>query len=234
MLCQNIGLLLAAGISSRFNYDKPKQLYKINDIPIIMYSVNALINIVSILIIITNSTCYAEIKNLVQDYEKVVVLVNDVNCRLESIAIGLRYIKNSYDLYNNSLRRMHIEPTQDTLQIIIHDAARPFINENHIKDLLNNLNDKCLYSQYYLKLVNGLYNAKSKEMVNRDDYIEICTPLVSDFDLYYSIFMKYINNPCRIAYEHISVMDKYKYKYKLVEGNNSYLRKITYYDDIIY
>jgi len=135
----NIGILLAAGTSSRFDSIKPKQLYYINNIPCIMYSVVAMIDLVDELVIITNSNCIDEIKNLTQHHSKITVLNNDINCRLESISVGLNYIKTKYDNVNN---------------IIVHDSARPFITCNDIKKLLTSC-DTYLYSQYYLNLVNG-------------------------------------------------------------------------------
>ena len=218
----NIGILLAAGTSSRFDSDKPKQLYRINKIPCIMYSVVAMIDLVDELIIITNSNCLEEIKNLTQHNAKIIVLLNDINCRLESIGVSLNYIKNKYNNVNN---------------IIVHDSARPFITHNDIKQLLISC-DTYLYSQYYLNLVNGLYKKGSDsgdgKMVDRDQYIEICTPVAANFDLYYFIFMNYMNKQNRIIHEHISILDLLKIKYNLILGSSTHLRKITYVNDIIY
>ena len=95
----NIGILLAAGTSSRFvsHDNKPKQLYHINNLPIIIHSINAMINVIDQLIIVTNSKCIEEIRTLTKDYTKIIILVNDVNCRLESIGVALNYIKNNYN-----------------------------------------------------------------------------------------------------------------------------------------
>jgi len=71
-------------------------------------------------------------------------------------------------------------------------------------------------------------------MVDRDQYIEICTPLAANFDLFYFIFMNYMNKSNRITHEHISILDLVKIKYNLILGSSTHLRKITYIDDIIY
>ena len=211
-----VGLLLAAGTSSRFSYNLPKQLYKISHIPIIMYSIEALIDIVDKLVIVTNLQCLDEVTNLTKNYKNIIVIINNNNCRLKSIESGLIYIKNLYKHVNN--------------RIIIHDAARPFVKGEHIQKLID---DDNVYSQYYLKLVNGLYSCNNKEMLDRDKYIEICTPIVANFHLYYFIFMNYIAEPYRIVYEHIPILDLLKIKYNLIQGNHKYLKKITYIDDII-
>ena len=208
-----IGILLAAGHSSRFNSEKPKQLYLIDNIPVIMYSVMAMINCVYKLIIVTNNKCLEEIKRLTKYYDNIIILTNDEDCRLKTIEIGLEFIKNNHDVTNNK-------------KIIIHDSARPFVKEEYIKKLIN---DDSLYSQYYLKLVNGLYKDK---MLDRDQYKEICTPLVSNFDLFYFIFLNFMKLPNRIVYEHISILDLLKINYKLIHGNYNYLRKITFKEDL--
>ena len=87
-----------------------------------------------------------------------------------------------------------------------------------------------------MKLVNGLAKKEfiNIEMVDRDDYIEICTPIAANFNLFYFIFINYINKSNRIVYEHIPILDILKIKYNLIMGSYTYLRKITHFDDIIY
>lgn len=217
----NIGILLAAGTSSRFitKNNDPKQLYCINNIPIIMYSIDAMIECLDELLIITNDRCYQQVKNLTEKYNKVTILINNVNCRLESVQVGLQYIKTKYDNIKN---------------IIVHDSARPFITEDHITTLLNECNTNS-YSQYCIKLVNGLAKQEydNIEMVDRDKYIEMCTPLCANFYIFYFIFMNYIHKSNRIVYEHLPILNILKIKYTLIPGNYLYLKKITYYDDII-
>jgi 2-C-methyl-D-erythritol 4-phosphate cytidylyltransferase len=211
----NIGVILAAGTSTRFNYKVPKQLYKINGIPIIMYSINAMINLLNKIIIVTNSTCYDQIYNLIKDNDKVTVLINDENCRLESINVAINHVKKD-----------------NIKNIIIHDAARPYITEECISKLLSSC-ESSLYAQYYMKLVNGLFNKETNKMVNRDDYVEICTPIVANFELFYFIFMNYICKEKRIVYEHIPILTILGIKYDLIEGSYENLKKITYFNDIL-
>jgi len=45
-----IGIILAAGTSSRFNSETPKQLYSVNNKPIIEYSIDNMIDLVDKLI----------------------------------------------------------------------------------------------------------------------------------------------------------------------------------------
>jgi choline kinase len=71
----NICVLLAAGTSSRFINNKSKQLYLLNDIPIIKYSIDVFINSVDKIIIITNSNCYDEIVDIVNNNPKIFILI---------------------------------------------------------------------------------------------------------------------------------------------------------------
>ena len=109
----NVGVILAAGNSSRFQNEVPKQLYSINNKPIINHSIDILSQSLDEVIIVTNTYCYDKIKT---DHT---ILINDVDDRIESIKVALDYIGNKK--YKN---------------IIIHDSARPFITTNHINDLL--------------------------------------------------------------------------------------------------
>ena len=115
--------------------------------------------------------------------------------------------------------------------IIIHDSARPFITTNHINDLLES-SKKYQHTQYYLELVNGLVrkNEIGWEIAPRQDFIEICSPQITEFELFKYIFNNYIEN--KIDCEILPIMCKLKYDYNLIKGSNKYLRKITTIDDI--
>jgi 2-C-methyl-D-erythritol 4-phosphate cytidylyltransferase len=118
--------------------------------------------------------------------------------------------------------------------VIIHDCARCFIKEFHIKTILD-MNYKYKYSQYYLKLINGLYkkNSQTYEDVNRDDYIELMTPLCINFYLAYYIFITYMEKQHRITYEFITILNLLKIPCNMIEGHISFLKKITTIEDIL-
>ena len=208
----NIGILLAAGKSSRFNSKIPKQLYKINEKPIISYSFEAMKDCLDDILIVTNSSCYKKIKSI---YPKTKIVINNKDCRLESLKIAINNIKG------------------DVENIVIHDVARPYINSNNIKELLEKSKTH-MYSQYYLKLTNGLVekNTNGYDVVDRNKYIELCTPKIIDYHLFKFLFDKYIYPKNRITCEVLPLMNKFNIKHCLIEGSNRYLRKITTVDDI--
>lgn len=208
----NVCILLAAGTSSRFGDKGIKQLYKVDGMPIIMYSINAIIEQVDEIVVVTNNMCFDEISLLVKGMDKVHVAVNNVNCRLESIGVGLDYIRG-----------------RDIRNVIVHDSARPFITKKCIGNLMG-CDDMFLYSQYYLKLVNGL--AKGNKMVDRGKYVEICTPFICNYGLFCFIFDNYIDGKNRIVHEVMPILNIMGIKYNLILGNSKELRKITYDYDV--
>jgi 2-C-methyl-D-erythritol 4-phosphate cytidylyltransferase len=224
---KNIGLLLAAGTSSRFGLDVPKQLYRLNgNNPIIWYSLDLLVHNCDQIVIVTNSQCVGEIKhivsgcylskNQVDDVKKIHIVCNDINCRLESIEKGLGFISENYQ-----------KNTWDN--IIIHDSARPYVPKQYICNMLEKTD---LYSQYCLKLNNGLMDLKNLNVLDRDNYVELCTPILSNFNLYMEIFMNFISKKNRFVHEPIDILKEYKINVGIIYGHQKFLKKITHFDDI--
>jgi 2-C-methyl-D-erythritol 4-phosphate cytidylyltransferase len=233
----NIAIILSAGNSIRFlsspknELSIPKQLYLLNKKPIINYSIDAFLDThidISLIIVMINTKYYKEMLNIKKQYYRnntnIVFVINDIDCRIESINNGLKYINRNYDI------------TENNINIIIHDSARPFINTNHITGLLNQMTDKIIYSQYYLKLNNDLINLENHQIINCNNYVEICTPLCIKYTVLKNLMENYINktdvNGRRIHYEFIPLLKEIGLDYTLLEGHCSYLRKITTYEDL--
>ena len=200
----NIGVILAAGKSTRFDSEIPKQLYPINGKPIIQNSIDLLSKYLDKVIVVTNSECSDKITGN--------VIINDVDSRLESIKVAL----NSIEACDN---------------ILIHDAARPYVTDEMILDLLES-NIENIHSQFYLPLINGLAKLTpfGYEIPNREDFIELCSPQITNFDMFKQIFRNYIEkgDECEI----LPIVSRFKMKYNLIQGHYKYLRKITAIEDI--
>lgn len=210
-----VGILLAGGNSTRFKSDVPKQLYKINTKPIISYSIDAMENIDHI-VIVTNNKCFDDISKIIAGNSKITLLVNNIDCRLESIKTALVYIDSKFNAKN----------------IIIHDVARPYVKKTHIESMMEICNH-VLYTQYCLKLTNGLIKIdNTSEEIKRDDYVELCTPICINFKLALFIYQNYIDKKNRITCEFIPILDLMEIKYELIYGNINFLKKITVYEDI--
>ena len=82
----NIGIILAAGNSTRFNDETPKQLYLIDDKPVINHSIDILSECLDEIIIVTNTYCSDKIKT------KHTIIINYIDDIIESIKAALDYI----------------------------------------------------------------------------------------------------------------------------------------------
>lgn len=118
--------------------------------------------------------------------------------------------------------------------IIIHDAARPFITAAHIKAFMD-LPATIKYAQYYMRITGGLMcmaaSAAIPQFVNRDDYVETCTPLYIRYELGKKILEDSTSVPeFFTALPPVVTMNPQAYIF--IEGEPAYLRKITYASDV--
>jgi 2-C-methyl-D-erythritol 4-phosphate cytidylyltransferase/2-C-methyl-D-erythritol 2,4-cyclodiphosphate synthase len=211
----NIGLLLAAGYSTRFvTQDKTaKQLSNVNGKPVVGYSIDLMLKTLDKIVIVTNSKCFHQIINIVENNDSVTVIINDINDRVRTQLVGLKYIVENY---NSS-------------KIVIHDAARPFIDTTHITRLLE-LNETYCYSHFCLKLVNGLINLTTNEFIDRDNYVEACTPICINGDIVRTIVEENYEMVDKELFPIVlSLTDKYVFEY----GDYHHLRKITTINDLV-
>lgn len=222
---KNIGLLLIGGFGTRFDNNIKKQLYLYNSIPLFLYSLRILVNTLNSIVIVVNSECLDEITKIILESnllnkENIYTITNDIGDRLESIETGLHFISKYL--------------SKDVENLVIHDGSRPFIKEKHVNNLLSVMKDDIFYSQYYLNLTNGLLKRDNEnyEEVNRDDFIEICTPICVNFGLFSFLFLNYIKKERRICWEVIPLLDLLKIKYELIKGSSKSLQKITTKDDL--
>jgi 2-C-methyl-D-erythritol 4-phosphate cytidylyltransferase len=118
-------VLLNGGIGSRIGADQPKQLLKINGIPILVYSLTAIDRVEAIGEIVMNYPhgWRESIEHIISDYaiKKPVTLVEAGDTRHESVAAMLPYC------------------TRDS--VIIHEAARPLVTQEDFEDLINSPED---------------------------------------------------------------------------------------------
>jgi 2-C-methyl-D-erythritol 4-phosphate cytidylyltransferase len=200
----NVGVILAAGKSTRFGFDFPKQLCLVDGKPIVQHSIDTLGRHLDRVIVVTNSDCASKIQ--------AEVVINDKDSRIESLSKALEII-------------------DDCDNILIHDAARPFITDEMVEKLLNSMEHN-YHVQYYLKLVNGLsvFNGATWEIPDRENFIELCTPQITKFDYFVKEFTQQIinGNECEI----LPIVSRSGLNFKLLQGKLRYLRKITYSDDI--
>lgn len=107
-------IITAGGTSSRFGGQTNKLLEKINNKPIIQYTVDAFVNSnVDEIIICSNSAIIEELHSIFKTYDKVKIIEGG-NSRQASVYNGLKVAKGDY--------------------ILIHDGARPMITTQIIEN----------------------------------------------------------------------------------------------------
>ncbi len=121
-------LVLAGGIGSRMgNNDKPKQFLMACGKPIIIHTLEKFCNHGGFkkIIVLCPSKWVSYAKDIIQkylvDYTNCIVVINGGVNRNDTIMSGINYIKNNYNLNDNTI-------------IVTHDAARPFINNRIIDE----------------------------------------------------------------------------------------------------
>lgn len=118
--------ILAGGNGSRMNTNIPKQFIKLNNKPIIIYSIEEFLKnkIIDKIIICCLPNYIDYLKMIIKKHlktNKKIEIISGGNTRFISMINGCNYIVDKYGLNNNDI-------------ILIHDAARPFINQKIINN----------------------------------------------------------------------------------------------------
>ncbi len=150
----NTALIVAAGSGSRSQLNESKILFKVNDKPIFMYSVETFLNMGFDIILVVSKNDIDDIKAYVNDH---VQLVIGGKTRSESVRLGLAEVKTPY--------------------VYIHDAARPMVTETNIKKIEKELE---LHDAVFLAepVTSALKLQKDGKMISkdRDQYVLAQTP----------------------------------------------------------
>ncbi|MFH0766822.1 MAG: 2-C-methyl-D-erythritol 2,4-cyclodiphosphate synthase [Bacillota bacterium] len=150
----NTALIVAAGIGSRAQLNQSKILYKVNNKPLFLYSVETFLSLGFRIVLVVSKNDINEIRKYENENVKVVI---GGKTRGESVMNGLMEVETPY--------------------VYIHDAARPLISSNTIMEI-----EKALHYHDAVLLAEHLTNAiKSNEnndltSLNRENYILAQTP----------------------------------------------------------
>jgi 2-C-methyl-D-erythritol 4-phosphate cytidylyltransferase / 2-C-methyl-D-erythritol 2,4-cyclodiphosphate synthase len=150
----NTALIVAAGTGSRSQLKISKILYKINEKPIFMYSVDLFKSLgFEICLVISKN----DMKDVIQYVDQSVKIVIGGKTRSESVQRGLKEVTTPY--------------------VYIHDAARPLITKKAILNIEKALenHDAVMLSEPVTSALK--YNLKQNiSSVNRNDYLLAQTP----------------------------------------------------------
>ena len=122
------GLILAGGVGSRMDADKPKQYLEIGDKPIIVHTIERFMDYESFekIIVLCPDEWIGYTRDIIKDKcenKKAadIEIITGGDSRNETIMNGIAYIEEHYGVDDDTI-------------IVTHDAARPFINTRIISE----------------------------------------------------------------------------------------------------
>jgi 2-C-methyl-D-erythritol 4-phosphate cytidylyltransferase len=175
----NIAVLLAAGSGTRLNSNKAKQFLEINGKELYTYALdvfNMNKNIDKILVI-TRGEDIAHIKETTENYSKVLDVIAGGKTRELSVKAAIEYL-------NNFVKEEDV--------ILIHDAARPLINDRIINENVKAVN-KYEAAVTAIKATDSILvgNENVKTELNRNEIWHAQTPQSFKFKLLKNAFNKF-------------------------------------------
>lgn len=128
----NYAIILAGGKGSRMKSDIPKQFLKLNNIPMICYSIEAFEanNNIDRIVIVTSADYMEYMKKIIHShgYKKVIGVTEGGAERYDSVYSGLNCIKKEEKMDNTQSKNSKTGKNY----IFIHDGARPCVTSNII------------------------------------------------------------------------------------------------------
>lgn len=215
---KTVGILLVGGSSTRFKGNKNKQLYLLKNKPVFSYPLLVLIkskNIDELLVVVSK-----DVKEEITKFVK----KNKIECKF--VENG----KTRQESVDNALRCLSLDKNDI---VVIHDSARPLIEEKNIKDVIEGAKE-CGASTTYIPETDTISlmgrNSMLKKFLNREEVAKIQTPQAFKFSLINNAHQKAKTN---CFTDDCSLVKKYGSKVKLVLGSKK-LHKITTQEDLIF
>ena len=210
----NSAIILASGLGTRTNFKTPKQFIKIDSENFIVdYSIKTFKNNKSIdEIILVVPEKWVDLLSMKYNDIKIVV---GANSRSKSSIIGLNTCSS------------------DTKNVLIHDAARPFISLDIIENIIQNLKvyDAVIPVYNCTDSIIEVNNNNSFNYLNRDKIKHIQTPQGFNYSLISAAY-KNLNYSSLSFSDDFSVIKNYKtnINYTFIEGDSSNFKLTTSHD----
>ena len=230
------GIILAAGNGSRMKTKDKKQFIKINNKPILFYSIDKFLKIkkISKLIIVINKKDFNNtiFKSLLNVYNK------DISSGRINFVFGG---KERYDSVYNAL--CFIDEYMDIKQndtVLIHDSARPNVDVNDINNLIKLLNKYKAVTLGYglsdsIKLIKKSNNSL-KQVVNsidRNTHYLISTPQGFDFKTIYNCYNNFVKSKKNLNItDDLQIIENYSNIKCYILDSNKLNFKITTKNDL--
>ena len=211
---KKIALIVAGGKGVRMGLGFPKQFLKLNNLPVLMHTINLFLHFDKIYVVISKEES-ENWKKLCKKYKFTVAhtICSGGKSRFESVKNGLKKVSES-----NSI-------------VAIHDGARPFASKNMIDKLMSATNDGV--GAIPVLKINDSIRKKNKlatVSVDRRKFFTVQTPqcfILQDIQAAYKKMADLTMT------DDASVFEKYGGNIKLVEGEENNI-KITTQKDFKY
>ncbi len=210
----------AAGVGKRMGIDKPKQYISVYDKTIIEHTINCFIKreeIEGVVVVISETDEYWP-KLSISKHEKVITAPGGDE-RYQSVFNGIHALQNK---------------AEDNDWVMVHDAARPCLNQSAIDRLMINLRTHDVGGILALPCRDTMKKANESgeivETVERESLWQAQTPQMFKYGKLYSAIEKILNENVVVTDEAMA-MELSGYKPMLVQGHQENI-KITHKDDI--
>ena len=212
---KNFVVLLSAGSSTRFGGTTKKQFYKIDGKPVLYYSLSAFNNSNKIdeIIIVSSKEDIEIINELVKHYnfKKVTKIVEGGSVRQQSVKNGLDAILEKEG------------------NVLIHDSARPLVDDEIINELITKLN-KYDGASPVLKISDTIVKVANDEISGYGDRNELCliqTPQAFRLEVIKEAHERFLGKNFTDDTQLVKALGK---KVAIIEGKEK-LKKITRLED---
>ena len=156
---RKIALIVAGGKGVRMNSNIPKQFLLLNNIPILIHTINAFSDLDEILLVLPKEQF---------NYWSELCLKYNLKTPHTVIAGG----ENRFDSVKNGLDKIY-----DDSIVLIHDGVRPFISKKIITELINNVKKQVgVIPAIKLKDSIRKISSNSTTTINRENLYKIQTP----------------------------------------------------------
>lgn len=219
---KNVAIILLGGSSTRFQSDTPKQFYKVNDKPLIYYTISSFERspLIDEIVLVANKDYKDLLEETLNTYKfnKIKHIVEGGITRQESALMGLFSLKDYLDRSDN---------------VLIHDGARPLVDSEIIEELIKAL-DTHIGATVALPSTDTVTLADTNNMeivgtLNREEVYLIQTPQAFKYGAIFDAHMMYQGKNVSDDTQLLSGITPIK----IVKGNKKLL-KITTKEDILF
>ena len=213
-----VAIVLMAGLSTRFGSGKNKQLTLLHGKPVFSYSIETFVNEkhISEIVITINKDNENEIAEYIKSHKINAKLVYGGATRQESVENALKVL----DLDENDI-------------VIIHDGARPLVNNKVIEEVSNAANEFGAATAY-LEVTDTIAMKNERDeissFIDRTILAQIQTPQAFKYGLLKEAHKKANDE---FATDDCTLIARLGHKVKLVKGDKLF-HKVTTKEDILY